>query len=74
MTIILRIGHVAVGTPILDEENLESYLEVGRLVGDRSSLFVLWVKRDLVSDLRERQLWRTPESTPGSVGPWEACI
>ena len=64
MTIILVIGHIAAGTPILDEENLEGYLEIDRLVGDRSNLFVLRVKGDLVSDLRERQLWRTPEWTP----------
>ena len=27
-----------------------------------------------MSDLRERQLWRTPEWPPGSVRPWEACL
>ena len=64
MTIILIIWHVAAGTPILDDENLEGYLEIDRLVGDRSNLFVLRVKGALVSDLRERQLWRTPKWTP----------
>jgi hypothetical protein len=49
---------------ILGEENLVGYPEIDRLVGDRSNLFVLWVEEDLVSDLRERQLWRTPEWTP----------
>ena len=60
-----RCGHADPG-----EENLESYLEIDRLGGDRSNLFVLWVKGDLVSDLRERQLWRTPEWPPGSVRLW----
>jgi integron integrase len=49
---------------ILGEENLVGYPEIDRLVGDRSNLFVLWVEEDLVSDLRERQRWRTPEWTP----------
>ena len=59
---------------ILSEENLEGYLEIDRPVGDRSSLFVLRVKGDRVSDLREWQLWRTPEWPPRSVRPWEANI
>ena len=74
LTNIPIIGRVDAGTPILGEENLEGYLEIDRLGGDRSNLFVLRVKGDLVSDLRERQLWRTPEWPPGSVRPWEACI
>jgi hypothetical protein len=68
------IGCVHAGTPILSEENLEGYLEIDRLLGDRSNLFVLRVKGDLGSDLRERQLWRTLEWPPESVRPWEACI
>jgi hypothetical protein len=59
---------------ILGEENLVGYPEIDRLVGDRSNLFVLWVEEDLVSDLRERQLWRALKWPPGSVRPWEACI
>ena len=74
LTNIPIIGRVDAGTPILGEENLEGYLEIDRLGGDRSNLFVLRVKGDLVSDLRERQLWRTPEWPPGSVRPWEACL
>jgi hypothetical protein len=74
LTIILIIGHVGSGTPILGAENLDGYLESDRLVGDRSNLFVLWVEEDLVSDLRERQLGHTLEWPPGSVSPWEACI
>jgi SOS-response transcriptional repressor LexA len=41
------IGCVHAGTPILSEENLEGYLEIDRLPGDRSNLFVLRVKGDL---------------------------
>jgi SOS-response transcriptional repressor LexA len=74
LTNIPIIGRVDAGTPVLDEENLEGYLEIDRLGGDRSNLFVLRVKGDLVSDLRERQLWRTPEWPPASVRPWEACL
>jgi hypothetical protein len=74
LTIILIIGHVGAGMMILGVENLEGYLEIDRLVGDRSNLFVLWVEEDLVSDLREWQRWHTPEWPPGSVRPWKACI
>ena len=73
MTIILIIGHVGAGMMILGAENLEGYLEIDRLVGDRSNLFVLWVEEDLVSDLREWQRWHTPEWPPGSVRLWKAC-
>ena len=59
---------------ILSEENLEGDLEIDRPGGERSSLFVLRVKGVLVSDLRERQLWRPPEWPPRSVRPWEANI
>jgi hypothetical protein len=58
------IGHVGAGMTILGEGNLVGYPEIDRLVGDRSNRFVLWVEEDLVSDLRERQLWRTPEGLP----------
>jgi hypothetical protein len=67
-------GRVIAGAPVLGEENVEVYPEIDRLVVDRSNLVVLRVKGDLVSDLRERQLWRTPAWPPGSVRPWEACI
>jgi hypothetical protein len=68
------IGRVVVDTPVLGEENVEGYPEINRLVGDRSNLFVLWIEGDLVSDLRERRLWRMPAWPPGRVRPWEACI
>jgi repressor LexA len=44
------IGRVAAGTPILATENVEGYLEVDRLLGDRSNLFVLRVKGDSMVD------------------------
>jgi hypothetical protein len=59
---------------LLGEEHLAGYLEVDRLVGERSSLFVLRVKTARVSDLRARQLWHTPEWPPGRVRPWAACL
>jgi hypothetical protein len=71
---IPNIGRVIAGTPVLGEENLEGYPEIDRLVVDRSNLFVLWIEGDLVSDLRDRRLWHTPEWPPRSVRPWEVCI
>jgi repressor LexA len=44
------VGRVAAGTPILATENLEGYLEIDRLLGDRSNLFVLRVKGDSMED------------------------
>jgi repressor LexA len=44
------IGRVAAGTPILASENVEGYLEIDRLLGDRSTLFVLRVKGDSMVD------------------------
>ena len=44
------VGRVAAGTPILAAENLEGYLEIDRLLGDRSTLFVLRVKGDSMVD------------------------
>jgi repressor LexA len=44
------IGRVAAGTPILAVENIEGYLEIDRLLGDRSSLFALQVKGDSMVD------------------------
>src|SRR5688572_26102643 len=38
------IGRVAAGAPILATENIEGYLEIDRLLGDRSTLFALQVK------------------------------
>jgi SOS-response transcriptional repressor LexA len=58
---IPNIGRVFAGTPVLDEGNIEGCPEINRLAVDRPNLFVLQGKGDLVSDLRERQLWRTPE-------------
>jgi Phage integrase, N-terminal SAM-like domain len=74
LTDIPSIGRVDAGTPILGEEHLEGDPEIDRLVGDRPNLFILRVKGDLESDLRERQLWRTPEWPPGRVRPWEAYL
>ena len=44
------IGRVAAGTPILATENIEGYLEIDRLLGDRSTLFALQVKGDSMVD------------------------
>jgi repressor LexA len=44
------IGRVAAGTPILATENVEGYLEIDRLLGDRSDVFVLRVKGDSMVD------------------------
>jgi len=44
------IGRVAAGTPILAVENLEGYLDLDRLLGDRSNLFVLRVRGDSMVD------------------------
>jgi repressor LexA len=44
------IGRVAAGTPILASENVEGYLEIDQLLGDRSHLFVLRVKGDSMVD------------------------
>jgi repressor LexA len=44
------IGRVAAGTPILAVENIEGYLEIDRLLGDRSTLFALQVKGDSMVD------------------------
>jgi hypothetical protein len=74
LTIILIIGHVGAGMMILGAESLEGYPKIDYLVGDRLNLFVLWAEEDLVSDLRERQRWHTPEWPPGSVRPWKSCI
>jgi repressor LexA len=37
------VGPVAAGTPILAVENLEGYLDIDRVVGDRAQLFALRV-------------------------------
>jgi repressor LexA len=44
------IGRVAAGTPMLAIENIEGYLEIDRLLEDRSSLFALLVKGDSMID------------------------
>jgi len=44
------LGRVAAGTPILAAENLEGYLDIDRLLGDRLNLFVLQVKGDSMVD------------------------
>jgi repressor LexA len=44
------VGRVAAGTPILATENIEGYLEIDRLLGDRSTLFALQVKGDSMVD------------------------
>jgi len=44
------IGRVAAGTPILATDNIEGYLEIDRLLGDRSTLFALQVKGDSMVD------------------------
>jgi repressor LexA len=44
------IGRVAAGTPILATENIEGYLEIDRLLGDRATLFALQVKGDSMVD------------------------
>jgi hypothetical protein len=44
------VGQVAAGTPMLAAENLEDYLEIDRVLGDRSNLFVLRVKGDSMED------------------------
>jgi repressor LexA len=44
------IGRVAAGTPILATENIEGYLEIDRLLGERSGLFALQVKGDSMVD------------------------
>jgi repressor LexA len=41
---------VAAGTPILATENIEGYLEIDCLLGDRSTLFALQVKGDSMVD------------------------
>jgi repressor LexA len=46
------VGRVAAGTPILATENLEGYLEIDRLLGQRSDLFALQVKGDSMVDRR----------------------
>jgi repressor LexA len=44
------VGRVAAGTPILAVENLEGYLEIDRMLGDRTQLFALRVKGDSMVD------------------------
>jgi repressor LexA len=44
------IGRVAAGAPILATENIEGYLEIDRLLEDRSTLFALQVKGDSMVD------------------------
>ena len=44
------IGRVAAGAPILATENIEGYLEIDRLLEDRSTLFALMVKGDSMID------------------------
>ena len=44
------IGRVAAGTPILATENIEGYLEIDRVLEDRSTLFALQVKGDSMVD------------------------
>jgi len=67
------LGRVAAGTPILAAENLEGYLEIDRLLGDRSNLFVLRVTGDSMVD---RQIYEgdyvivraQPQVAHGDVG------
>jgi repressor LexA len=44
------VGRVAAGTPILATENIEGYLEIDRLLEERSTLFALQVKGDSMVD------------------------
>ena len=44
------LGRVAAGTPMLAAENLEGYLDIDRILGDRLNLFVLQVKGDSMVD------------------------
>jgi repressor LexA len=44
------VGRVAAGTPILAVENLEGSLEIHRLIGERSNLFVLRLTGDSMMD------------------------
>ena len=44
------VGRVAAGTPILATENIDGYLEIDRLLADRSTLFALQVKGDSMVD------------------------
>ncbi|HSF34238.1 MAG TPA: transcriptional repressor LexA [Candidatus Tectomicrobia bacterium] len=44
------VGRVAAGAPILATENIEGYLEIDRLLEDRSTLFALQVKGDSMVD------------------------
>ena len=44
------VGRVAAGTPILATENIDGYLEIDRLLGDRATLFALRVKGDSMVD------------------------
>jgi repressor LexA len=44
------VGRVAAGTPLLAVENLEGYLDIDRVLGDRTQLFALQVKGDSMVD------------------------
>jgi repressor LexA len=44
------VGRVAAGTPILATENLDGYLELDQLWGERSTLFALRVQGDSMID------------------------
>jgi len=44
------IGRVAAGTPILAEENIEGYMDVGTLFGRRKGMFLLRVAGDSMVD------------------------
>ncbi len=44
------IGRVAAGTPILAEENIEGYVDVGELFGRRKGMFLLRVAGDSMVD------------------------
>jgi repressor LexA len=44
------MGYLATGRPLLPGETLEGYLEINRLLADRSNLFVLQVKGDSIVD------------------------
>jgi len=44
------VGHVAAGTPILAEENIEEYVEVPEAIGGQDSDYVLRVQGDSMRD------------------------
>jgi repressor LexA len=49
------VGRVAAGTPILATEHIAGYLEIDRLLADRSTLFALQVKGDSMVDRQSHE-------------------